>query len=535
MTPDREPSPIRPLLACALLVLMGGAVHGQVVTFDCVSYDDPQYVTDRALVRAGFTREGFVWAATSHQGANWFPVTRLSHMLDAELWGMAPGGHHASNLVLHLANAVLLFMVLRSLTGAFWRSWLVAALFVVHPLHVETVAWVSERKGMLSTTFWLLATGSYVAWTRRPSTGRRVATVALLALGLMSKSMLVTLPCVFLLLDYWPLGRLRSAADLPGLVREKWPLFLVVLLSSGVTLMAQRVAMPLDLPLVDRLAGAIMAPVAYLGQLAWPAGLAVMYPNPYVPGAGGTPFTAAELAGAFAFLALASFAALVRPGRPWSRVGWLWYLGTLVPVLGIVQVGSQAHADRYTYVPLIGIYLMLAWGAGELALRRPALRRAVVAGAGVALVLLAGVTARQARHWRDSVALLERALVAAPDHSIIHQELGRALLSEERLPEATVHLERAVAISPNRVNALLNLAEARRRSGQSTETIALYERALAIQPGNAVAHNNLGANLESAGRREEAIAHYRRALELRPRWQVARENLERLEKAQTSR
>jgi cytochrome c-type biogenesis protein CcmH/NrfG len=345
----------------------------------------------------------------------------------------------------------------------------------------------------------------------------------------------VTLPCVFLLLDYWPLGRLRSAADLPGLVREKWPYFFVVLLSCGATLVAQQVAMPTDLSLVDRLSTAIMAPVTYLRQLVWPAGLAVMYPHPYLPGAGGTPFSAAELVGAFAFLAAASFAALIRPGRPWSRVGWLGYLGTLVPVVGIVQVGSQAHADRYTYVPLIGIYLMLAWGAGELVERKPATRRAVAICAGVALVLLARVTVEQTRHWRDSIALMERALVAAPEHSIIHQELGRALLAEERLPEALVHLERAVATSPSRVNALLNLAEARRRSGRIDETIALYQRALAIQPDNALAHNNLAANLETVGRREEAIAHYRRALELRPRWEVARENLERAEGAPNPR
>jgi cytochrome c-type biogenesis protein CcmH/NrfG len=535
VTPDPARVSRQTLLACALLALMVILVHGQAVTFAFVSYDDPQLVTERPVVREGLTAKSIAWAATSTQTGNWFPVTRLSHLADAEVWGMAPGGHHATNLLLHLANALLLFLGLRSLTGAFWRSWLVAALFAVHPLHVETVAWVSERKGVLSTTFWLLATGSYLAWTRCPSTGRRVATVALLALGLMSKSMLVTLPCVLLLLDYWPLGRLRSAADLPGLVREKWPYFFVVLLSCGATLVAQQVAMPTDLSLVDRLSTAIMAPVTYLRQLVWPAGLAVMYPHPYLPGAGGTPFSAAELVGAFAFLAAASFAALIRPGRPWSRVGWLGYLGTLVPVVGIVQVGSQAHADRYTYVPLIGIYLMLAWGAGELVERKPATRRAVAICAGVALVLLARVTVEQTRHWRDSIALMERALVAAPEHSIIHQELGRALLAEERLPEALVHLERAVATSPSRVNALLNLAEARRRSGRIDETIALYQRALAIQPDNALAHNNLAANLETVGRREEAIAHYRRALELRPRWEVARENLERAEGAPNPR
>jgi hypothetical protein len=233
VTPDPARVSRQTLLACALLALMVILVHGQAVTFAFVSYDDPQLVTERPVVREGLTAKSIAWAATSTQTGNWFPVTRLSHLADAEVWGMAPGGHHATNLLLHLANALLLFLGLRSLTGAFWRSWLVAALFAVHPLHVETVAWVSERKGVLSTTFWLLATGSYLAWTRCPSTGRRVATVALLALGLMSKSMLVTLPCVFLLLDYWPLGRLRSAADLPERVREKWPYFIVVLLRSS--------------------------------------------------------------------------------------------------------------------------------------------------------------------------------------------------------------------------------------------------------------------------------------------------------------
>ena len=524
------PSPaVRALLACALLAGLALAAHGRVVTFDFVSYDDPQYVTDRPEVRAGLTGESLLWAATSSQGANWFPTTRLSHLIDAELWGMAPGGHHATNLLLHVTNAVLLFLVLRSLTGAFWRSWLVAALFAVHPLHVETVAWVSERKGMLSTTFWLLTMGSYTAWIRQPTAPRKAATLMLLALGLMSKSMLVTLPCVFLLLDYWPLGRLRSADDLPGLLREKWPYFALVLLSCGATVLAQRVAMPADLSLLERLSVALMAPVTYLQQLVWPSGLAAMYPNPYVSGAGGEPFGAAELLGAATVLAAASFVALIRPGRPWSRVGWLWYLGTLVPVLGIVQVGSQAHADRYTYVPLIGIYLIIAWGAGEIAERGPALKRSVAACAGLVLVLLGGATAVQASHWRDGISLLERALVAAPDHGIIHQELGRELLVQGRSQEALVHLERAVEISPRKVKALIFLAEAKRQAGLPAEAIALYEQALTIQPGNAYAHNNLAANLENVGRRDEAIAHYRRALELRPGWGTVRQNLERLE------
>ncbi|MGI9590636.1 MAG: tetratricopeptide repeat protein [Myxococcota bacterium] len=534
----KDPSPASPrrtALACLLLVLMAVAAHGRVVTFDFVSYDDPQLVTERPQMRAGLTLRSLRWAATSNQTANWFPVTRLSHLVDAEFYGMAPGGHHATNLLLHVANALLLFLVLRSLTGAFWRSWLVAALFAVHPLHVETVAWVSERKGVLSTTFWLLATAGYVAWTQRPSAARKAATAAWLALGLMSKSMLVTLPCVFLLLDYWPLGRLRHAGDLPGLIREKWPFFALVALSCIATLLAQRVAMPPELGLLDRLSVAILAPVTYLRQLIWPSGLAVMYPNPYVPSAGGEPFGAARLLGALALLASASFLALWRPGRPWSRVGWLWYLGTLVPVLGIVQVGSQAHADRYTYVPMIGIYLIVAWTAGELVERRPALRSVVSAAAATALVLLGSATAVQARHWRDPVALMERALLAAPDHAIVNQELGRAHLAEGRLQDGLVYLERAVEISPRSVNALMNLAEARRRQGRIGETVALYERALAVQPGNAIAHNNLGANLEALGQREQAIVHYRRATELRPRWAVARENLERLEGAPPSR
>jgi len=523
-----EPTAARTLSACALLVVMALAVHGRAVTFDFVSYDDEELVTGRAQVRAGLTLDSLLWAASSTQAANWFPATRLTHLVDAELWGMAPGGHHATNLLLHATNALLLFLVLRSLTGAFWRSWLVAALFAVHPLHVETVAWISERKGLLSTTFWLLAMGSYAAWTRHPSPGRWAATVALLALGLMSKSMLVTLPFVLLLLDYWPLARLRSAADLRGRVAEKWPLFALIALSCGITVATQQTAMPEGIPLVDRLCIAIAAPLTYLRQLFWPSGLGVMYPNPYVDGAGGSPLDPWEIAAAVGLLAAASFAAMIRPGRPWSRVGWLWFLGTLVPVLGIVQVGSQAHADRYTYVPLIGIYIVLAWAAGELAQRNPALKRVIAAGAGVALVLLGGASAVQASHWRSAIALLERGVVTAPDHCIMHQELGRALLREERLEEALLHLERAVEISPRRVKTLINLAEGKRRAGRTAEAIALYERALEIQPSNAIAHNNLAANLETVGRRDEAIAHYHQAIALRPRWEVPRQNLERL-------
>ncbi len=486
------------------------------------SFDDVDYVTGNPMVREGISREGVVWAFARWHAANWHPLTWISHMLDSEIWGLDPRGHHLTSLLLHAANATLLLLALDRMTGRTWRSAFVAALFALHPLHVESAAWVAERKDVLATLFWMSALLAWAGYARRPGAARYSLVVALHALALLSKPMPVTLPFTLLLLDFWPLGRFRldspsRARDARRLVVEKVPLLALSAISSVVTFRVQAAAGAMAhlevLPMAARVANAAVAYVKYLLLAAWPSGLAPLYPYP----AGGVP--AWQAAAASALLAGATWVAIrAARSRPWLAFGWLWYLGTLVPVIGIVQVGRQSMADRYAYVPLVGVFVAVAWGAAEAARGIPARARAGALGtaAGAALLALALGTRAQAAIWSDGVTLFERTIAVTGDNAVAHQNLGAALALRGRLDDAMRHYREAIRIDPGYVEALNSLGGALLMRNRVEEALEPIREAVRLEPGNAEARYNLGLALAGAGRTAEAAAAYEEARRLDP-------------------
>jgi hypothetical protein len=497
---------VLPAIVLSLFLLVSG-VYWQVGEHPFINLDDNMYVSGNPVVLRGLTLEGASWAFTTLHAGNWHPLTWLSHMLDVELFGAEPGWHHRMNMLYHLLGTELLFLVLWRMTGGVWQSAFVAALFGIHPLHVESVAWVAERKDVLSTLFWILTMGAYLRYARRPGTGRYLLTVVPFALGLMCKPMLVTLPFALLLLDWWPLGRAATAdppvpprwghrvRGLPRLVLEKVPLLVLSAVSCAITFHAQSgfgAVSPLEhIPFGSRISNALVSYVAYLGKAAWPASLSVYYPHPALSDSG---IPAWKVAGAVALLCgLTILAIRHMDRRPYLGVGWLWYLGTLVPVIGVVQVGEQAMADRYTYVPLIGIFLAAAWGFTE-ALAGWRLRKPALAGIGGGLILAMGVTAwHQAGYWRDSTTLFTRSLEVTGKNWAIWNNLG---ISYARL-------------------------------GQLPQAINCYREALRQKSDFAEAWYNLGVGCDKLGEVRQAIGYYREALRIRPDYALARENLVR--------
>jgi len=508
------------------LLVAAVAIFGRTTGFDFVYYDDPDYVTRNAVVRDGLSARGLLWALTATEASNWHPLTWVSHMLDVELFGLDAGAHHGTSVALHVINAWLLFALLRRTTGALWPSAAVAALFAVHPAHVESVAWVAERKDVLSTLFFLAALLAYAAWARQRGWGRYLLVTALFALGLLAKPMVVTLPAVMLLFDYWPLGRAvatPAGRELRRLLVEKLPWFAMAGAASAMTLAAQHAGGSLaatDLvPLAHRLANAVVSYVRYLGMLFWPTSLSVLYPHPNL--AGGTPWTPWQVGlagGALAVLTALAFHA----GTPRRFVpfGWLWYLITLGPVIGVVQVGQQALADRYTYVPFIGPFVVIAWGAAEVfsrgRWRSRGVRTAVAAAALSGLVVLSVVSWRQVGRWRDTIALFEHALAVSAPAPVALTNLGAALAEQGRLDEAIARHRQALEIDPDDLRALNNLGLALQLAGRLEEAIASYRRALALAPDRVTARHNLATALRDAGFVDEAIVQYRQVLLLEP-------------------
>ncbi len=510
------------------LVLLVASVFGQVAGHDFVDLDDGEYVYTNPAVLRGLSTETVAWAFTTSHAANWHPLTWLSHALDVTLFGSWPGGHHLTSVALHAANAVLLFLVLHGMTGAFWRSALVGALFAIHPLHVESVAWVAERKDVLSTLFGLLALGAYRRHVERPSAARWLGVLALYALSLLSKPMWVTLPFVLLLLDYWPLARRESPRTL---VFEKLPLFALAALSSVATWLAQSgagaLANGLAYPLRERLLNAPIAVAQYLKQTLLPSGLAVFYPHPASVHQG----VSMVQATAAVVVLLALTAACVWPERrrPYLAVGWLWFLGMLVPVLGLVQVGSQARADRYTYVPLIGVFIALAWLAGDLHAAWPRARPIVAAAcAGIVVALALGAHAQTAR-WRSPETLYGHALAVTEGNWLAWNNLGMSRLERGELGGAMTAFESAARIKPDYADAWYNAGVALWRQGDHSRAGAAYTEALRLDPENADAWVNLGLTHQAFRQGAEAIRCFRRALEVRPADPIALEALRRLE------
>ncbi len=509
------------------LVLVTLVTYSSVGDFDFVNFDDPQYVYNNSEVAAGLTREGIAWAFRTGHASNWHPLTWLSLMLDVEWFGVNPAAHHRINLLFHLVNTLLLFGILFRATHAAGRSALVAALFAVHPLHVESVAWIAERKDVLSAFFFLLVLWTYTTYARRPTINRYLLVLVLLALGLQSKPMLVTTPFVLLLLDAWPLQRIgpkqwdRSLAQRLG--AEKIPLLVLVLLSGVVTLLVQRqggTMSALDtIPLEARLVNAVSSYVHYGFKLIWPVNLAVVYPYP-----GDLPPWKTGLS-ALSLLAVSAIAVAAFRRFPYVAVGWFWYLGMLVPVIGVVQVGSQAMADRYTYLPSVGLLIMLSWGAHDLLGRWTASHLARLLPAFLLVATLAWASWHQNQYWKNSVTLWTRTLAVAPHPrseyakpalALIHNGLADALVTQRRFQEAVPHFSRALELRPDAPVTHHALGSVLDELGRVDEAIAHYQQALVQDGALAASRNNLAAAYAKLGKIDEALAEMKIAISLQP-------------------
>jgi cytochrome c-type biogenesis protein CcmH/NrfG len=520
------------LVALGLVVLVL-AVFGQTVTHDFVNFDDPDYVTENPQVQSGLNPTSIRWAMTSFAASNWHPLTWMSHMLDVDMAGLDPGLHHATNVVLHGLAAVLLFLALQRLSGELWPSALVAALFAIHPLRVESVAWIAERKDVLSGVFWMLTMLLWARYVRKPSVGRYLAVAASLALGLASKPMVVTLPVVLILLDVWPLRRLarvagadRSwAAEARGLLRlslEKIPLLALAAASSLVTMAAQgRAVGSLEsFSLATRLANAVVSWASYVRMTVFPTCLSVFYPYPK----DGWP--------AWLVLVCAVFLGLVttavvwqRRRRPWLAAGWFWYLGTSVPVIGLVQVGTQSMADRYTYIPQIGLWIMAVWSAVEVIERHPAWRTRVIGTAAGLCVVFAVVAARQTTTWKNGFTLFSHALTCDDDNWLAHVNLAELLVERGQYQAAIDHCLRSLEINPANPVPHVTIGNALLELDRTQEALDQYRAALEIEPNSAVTWFNLGLASVKSNDGEEAAVAFGKALALRPEMNIARTQL----------
>lgn len=589
-------------LISLLLVIITVAVYWPVLKYDFTNYDDDKYITDNPPVQAGLTLSSIIWAFTKIHESNWHPLTWLSHMLDAQVYGPNAMGHHLTNLLFHVANVLLLYIVFMLMTGCVWKSGFVASLFAIHPLHVESVAWIAERKDVLSTFFWLLTMLAYIRYASCRRIGRYIPIVVLFALGLMSKPMLVTLPFVLLLMDYWPLCRTtfsdgwgfcvhngkdeatslkRGVGDRRkfrhvrakfsgnmSLVWEKTPLFLMTLASCIVTFYAQKTQGSVQsfefYPLGVRIANSFAAYVGYIRKMFWPTDLACFYPHPGRDLPMWKPL--------WGIIVLAGVSYLVwrlASRRPYLAVGWLWYLGTLIPVIGFIQVGMQAMADRYTYIPLIGLFIIIAWGVPELigcsgtsgkVEELEKARQTIIAFAACTAVaaLMVG-TWFQVGYWKNSITLFERALAVTENNDTAHNNLGIALAWQGHLHEAIPHYKRALEISPlygdahgnlanayaqlemyddaireykevlklnpNDPRAYYNLGNVLAAQGKAKEALENYSRALGIKQDDAGAHLSIGKMLADQGKYEEALVEYRKAIELKPSFAEAHYNM----------
>jgi tetratricopeptide (TPR) repeat protein len=528
----------RSVLVAATLFLSALAVFAPALNNGFVSYDDEEYVAQNPHVLGGITPEGVHWALGANVSGHWHPLTLLSLQLDADLYGGAPWGFHLTSIVLHALSTVLVFGVFARMTGRPWPSAVLAAGFALHPLRVESVAWVAERKDVLSTLFWMTTLGAYVCWTERPTLGRYALLLTSLTLGLLAKAMLVTLPFVFILLDYWPLGRLQSnlngerrAAGAGGdawrpslwrLLLEKLPLLILAAAAAVMTVISQQQGGALEplaaWPLWFRVAGALRASVAYLGMIAWPSGLAAIYPLPRAA----PPLWLVSLTLAF-LVAITLVVVRLRRRAPYLLVGWLWYLITLVPVSGLAQAGLQALADRYTYVPSLGIGLALVFGLADLA-RRWRARLLLGVAAAALLATWSLLTVRQIGWWRDSETLFRHALEVTRDNYVAHHHLGRALASRSK-QDAIVEYQRAIEVRPDYALAYNSLGLALAAQGDLAAARAAYERALDLDPTYANARVNLGLVLATQGKMDEAIREYEAALASRPDHALAHLNL----------
>ena len=543
----------------AFLVLLNVVSFIQITGNDFINFDDNIYLTENPQIKAGISGATVKWAATTVVSSNWHPLTLISHALDWTLFGSHASGHHVMSLLFHIGAVILLFLFFNKTTNNIWASALVAALFSIHPLRVESVAWAAERKDVLSMLFGMGALYAYAYYVEKPQTTKYFLCLILFAFSLMAKPMLVTLPAVMLLMDYWPLNRWPKAlppkpalAEIPApplpakkkekkrkkdavnkvavtkaaaartdmpfplhpVLLEKVPFFVLSLISSILTVWAQNqggaVASMEKVPLSDRISNALVSYVIYLGKMFWPADLAVFYPYQ-------ASLPAWQVAGSLLLLALITGAVIYTIKKcPFLFVGWFWYVGTLLPVIGLVQVGRQALADRYTYLPSIGIMLMLIWGILYL-LPQEKIRKYVLApAASLIIIVLAILTWQQSACWKNSYTLFNHALNATKDNYLAHTNLGIAFAADGQIDEAIAQYSEVLRIKPNDDIAHYNLANILMKQGANEEAITHYQETLRSNPAHSKAHNNLATCLKAQGRYDEAIDHYREALQTDP-------------------
>ena len=543
--PRRPPKMNRRWLAvgvCVCVAVLTWVVFGQTLRHDFINYDDPRYVYENTKITSGLNIAGIAWAFTHIHSENWHPLTTISHMLDCQLYGLKAGWHHFTNVLLHTIATILLFIALRQMTGALWRSAFVAAVFAIHPLRVESVAWIAERKDVLSGVFFMLTLLAYVHYVRAPSIRRYLFVAVVFAFGLMSKPMLVTLPFLLLLLDYWPLNRIgRLAFGKPAarqavvsgqrsvvsgrffkLVVEKIPLIALSTVSSVVTFLAQRgaVGWTEQLPVLARINNAVVSYVAYIWQMLWPVKLAVFYPHPEhrLP-------LWEIIVSLLLLLGLTAVAIALRKQRPYFVTGWLWYLGMLVPVIGLVQVGWQGRADRYTYLPQIGLYIVAAWAVSDLIALWRYQRTILSAAAILTIAVLSWRAWVQTSYWRDSETLFTHALAVTSNNDVAENNLGIVFLRKGKLDDAISLLQAAVDLRPENAPAHDNLAKALLQKGQVADALVHYRKLLEIQPENLETRNILGTVLIQQGRIREAIEQWQKALAIQPENGNAMSNL----------
>jgi Flp pilus assembly protein TadD len=509
-----------------------------------ITLDDPVYVTMNPHVNGGLNWDSVLWAFTTFktaEGGHWQPVTRLSHMLDCELFGLKPAWHHLTSLWFHVANTLLLFWVLEKMTDRIWPSAFVAAAFALHPLHVESVAWVTERRDMLSGFFMMLCIAAYIRHTERPSVKSYLLVCVTFALGLMSKSMLVTLPCVLLLLDYWPLKRLQlgrrsqdqnllpaqsvnsHTRNLPGwrLILEKIPLFIlaIVLCLIAVGIVRDALWGLSQLSLYARVVNGLTSYLGYIVKMFYPTRLGVLYPHP----------RELRIDAALLFvMGVAVLLARFARGRPWLTVGVLWYLGMLLPVIGLVQIGPQAMADRYTYLPSIGVFIIAAWGAGELSANWRYRKVGLGIVAGTVLLALLVLTRVQVQHWRSSATLYEHTLAVTKDNYFMHSNVGDELAKDGRIEEAITHFRESVRIDPTFHYAHCNLGRALLEQGKLEEAIASFNEVLRLVPKHGFAHYSVGVALTEQGKYDDAVGYFQAALQVHPDWPIPYNDLGRV-------
>ena len=525
---SRKPPKFFPLFICLLLAITTIAVFSQLRHHDFVNFDDDLYIYENRHVKSGITTESLTWAFTNSHAYNFHPLTTVSHMLDCRLFGPKPGPHHIINVIFHAANALLLLLVLSRMTKNFYASAFVAAAFALHPLHVESVAWISERKDVLSTFFWLLTMLAWLWYAHRPAVLKYITVLILFALGLMAKQMLVTLPFVLLLCDYWPLGRFKlkgsrapgslktnKRATLRRCILEKIPLILFSAIASAIVFIVQQktglVKSVTQYPFAERLTNALVAYVAYIVKMCCPTNLAIFYPHP------GPNLPAWKIAGSIILLLAITIAVLLSlKRRPYLAVGWLWYLGALVPVIGLVQVGLQAYADRYTYIPLIGIFIMIAWSLPEMLARLPYRKPILSISAVIVLATLAAMTRAQTAHWQNSTTLYEHATKVIPNNEWAYNWLGHTQAKLDDLENATTNFQKAIDIKPDFIEAHCNLGRALTKQGKFNQALVHLNEAFRLKPEFARAHSAMAELLIDQRRPRQAIVHYRQALETDP-------------------